>query len=186
MFWIIERYNGPIRHFYFHFILHWVIFLKLFSMGISNPLAKTLFWNSICVNQRAIHHFEYLDNSRLNTTHAISCKISLDILKVMSDQCKCIWNCYFITITEIGLFHAVFIWNRDYRSLVHSFVHKWYFSQVYNDGLVQDCSICSALAMEILQSCTKPSIKCSAIIKWSVFSKMEPQNSSVGTRNGVS
>ena len=28
----------------------------------------------------------------------------------------------------------------------------------YFDGLVQDCSISSALAMEILQSCTKPSI----------------------------
>ena len=28
----------------------------------------------------------------------------------------------------------------------------------YIDGLVQDCSISSALAMEILQSCTKPSI----------------------------
>ena len=28
----------------------------------------------------------------------------------------------------------------------------------YIDGLVQDCSIASALAMEILQSCTKPSI----------------------------
>ena len=26
------------------------------------------------------------------------------------------------------------------------------------DELVQDCSICSALAMEILQVCTKPSI----------------------------
>ena len=26
---------------------------------------------------------------------------------------------------------------------------------VYIDGLVQDCSISSALAMEILQSCTK-------------------------------
>ena len=26
------------------------------------------------------------------------------------------------------------------------------------DGLVQDCSISSALAMEILQSCTKPSM----------------------------
>ena len=28
----------------------------------------------------------------------------------------------------------------------------------YIDALVQDCSISSALAMEILQSCTKPSI----------------------------
>ena len=28
----------------------------------------------------------------------------------------------------------------------------------YIDGFVQDCSISSALAMEILQSCTKPLI----------------------------
>ena len=30
--------------------------------------------------------------------------------------------------------------------------------QIYIDGLVQDCSNSSALAMELLQSCTKPSI----------------------------
>ena len=30
--------------------------------------------------------------------------------------------------------------------------------EVYINGLVQDCSISSVLAMEILQSCTKPSI----------------------------
>ena len=30
--------------------------------------------------------------------------------------------------------------------------------RVYFDGLMQDCSISSALALEILQSCTKPSI----------------------------
>ena len=31
-------------------------------------------------------------------------------------------------------------------------------SAQYIDGLVQDCSNSSALAMELLQSCTKPSI----------------------------
>ena len=30
----------------------------------------------------------------------------------------------------------------------------------YIDGSVQDCSNSSALAMELLQSCTKPSISC--------------------------
>ena len=30
--------------------------------------------------------------------------------------------------------------------------------KIYIDGLVQDCSISSALAMELLQNCTKPSI----------------------------
>ena len=32
-----------------------------------------------------------------------------------------------------------------------------YFERKKNDGLVQDCSNSSALAMELLQSCTKPS-----------------------------
>ena len=32
------------------------------------------------------------------------------------------------------------------------------FTDAYIDGLVQDCSNFSALAMELLQSCTKPSI----------------------------
>ena len=35
---------------------------------------------------------------------------------------------------------------------------SWVSYGVYVDGLVQDCSISSALAMEILQSCTKLSI----------------------------
>ena len=33
-------------------------------------------------------------------------------------------------------------------------------SKCYIDGLVQDCSISSALAMEILQFCAKPLISC--------------------------
>ena len=41
----------------------------------------------------------------------------------------------------------------------------------YFDGLVQDCSISSALAMEILQSCTKPSILLSLLN--SVFPNIE-------------
>ena len=36
--------------------------------------------------------------------------------------------------------------------------HPAFSCVVYTDGLVQDCSISSALAMEILQSCTKLSI----------------------------
>ena len=37
----------------------------------------------------------------------------------------------------------------------------------YIDGLVQDCSNSSALAMELLQSCTKPSISDSSWLLWS-------------------
>ena len=48
-------------------------------------------------------------------------------------------------------------------------LHEWIdvplscylFIDLWIDGLVEECSICSALAMEILQFCTKPSI-CSA------------------------
>ena len=38
--------------------------------------------------------------------------------------------------------------------------------KVYIDGLVQDCNISSALTMEILQSCTKPSILTSVFPGW--------------------
>ena len=41
-------------------------------------------------------------------------------------------------------------WQWDYRD--------WYGHIHHIDGLVQDCSNSSALAMELLQSCTKPSI----------------------------
>ena len=40
-------------------------------------------------------------------------------------------------------------------------MRDWYMHTsiyAYIDGLVQDCSNSSALAMELLQSCTKPSI----------------------------
>ena len=37
------------------------------------------------------------------------------------------------------------------------------------DGLVQDCSISRASAMEILQSCTNPSIYCSYIFKTAIL-----------------
>ena len=39
-------------------------------------------------------------------------------------------------------------------------------SQVHFDGLVQDCNYSSALAMELLQYCTKPPIPCS-VLHWS-------------------
>ena len=37
-------------------------------------------------------------------------------------------------------------------------VHMNLYVQAYIDGLLQDCSNSSALAMELLQSCTKPLI----------------------------
>ena len=45
--------------------------------------------------------------------------------------------------------------------LIH---HQQWLNQI--DGLVQDCSISSALAMEILQSCTKPSKSAWKHILW--------------------
>ena len=47
--------------------------------------------------------------------------------------------------------------NAPYDS--NMFLSLWHSPTVYLDGLVQDCSISSALAMKILKSCTKPSIK---------------------------
>ena len=46
-----------------------------------------------------------------------------------------------------------FLWNKQYNSTI-----IWVFIWLYFDGLVHDCSNSSALAMEFLQSCTKPSI----------------------------
>ena len=46
---------------------------------------------------------------------------------------------------------------RIYWQYTIVYIFSWFLYH-YIDGLVQDCSISSALAMEILQSCTKPSI----------------------------
>ena len=49
---------------------------------------------------------------------------------------------------------------QDYSKSITSTL-EWpqaYIKPLIYDGLVQDCSISIALAMEILQSCTKPSI----------------------------
>ena len=53
-------------------------------------------------------------------------------------------------------------------------VHVWQL-ELYIDGLVQDCSISSTLAMEILQSCAKPSI-------WRITPDRKPLNGSCVTK----
>ena len=49
--------------------------------------------------------------------------------------------------------------------------------KIYIDGLVQDCSISSALALEILQSCTKALICCSLALShhYALFSQWDHQ-----------
>ena len=47
--------------------------------------------------------------------------------------------------------HALVIYNLQCN-------HVWTLYTSYIDGLVQDCSNSSVLAMELLQSCTKPSM----------------------------
>ena len=70
--------------------------------------------------------------------------------------------------------------------------HMLYLLQDHTDGLVQDCSISSALAMEILQSCTESSIcsihimptgfiiiaYCHRFLCWLIFSSLSwtPRN----------
>ena len=67
--------------------------------------------------------------------------------------------------------HSCVIVSKNLICYRDHFVHalvlfRWVFNYIsfseYQsfDGLVQDCSISSALAMEILQSCCKPSIVC--------------------------
>ena len=72
------------------------------------------------------------------------------------------WVCWWpSTIRCSGIFRhnddlvqlGICVWPRTYFDLGTA-----YLVITYIDGLVQDCSISSALAMEILQSCTEPSI----------------------------
>ena len=60
-----------------------------------------------------------------------SCKFSMVIMVWIKARWRCIYGCYF-------------------------FLSWSWISHI--DGLAQDCSNSSALAMELLQSCTKPSI----------------------------
>ena len=43
----------------------------------------------------------------------------------------------------------------------------------YLDGLVPDCSNSIANALELLQYCTKPSIKSSSLISWAQYHSVE-------------
>ena len=54
----------------------------------------------------------------------------------------------------------------DFNKLCHLNVKKWLKMHIYIDGLVQNCSNSSVLAMELLQSCTKSSIYIYIIIRW--------------------
>ena len=73
------------------------------------------------------------------------------------------WICWRWYLLQILLISYVY-WMLLYApSPVQTAVFcSWLFSSVrlYSDGLVQDCSISIANALEILQSCTKPSIWC--------------------------
>ena len=53
-----------------------------------------------------------------------------------------------------------------------------------SDGLVQDYSNSIAKAMELLQSCTKPSIYCLQILRGNLFT-VRPYHSAHGSHVGV-
>ena len=56
-------------------------------------------------------------------------------------------------------------WGSDWQYLsIGSELIMTQFPDAYIDGLVPDCSNSSALAMELLQSCTKPSICLGAVV----------------------
>ena len=56
-------------------------------------------------------------------------------------------------------------------SIIYQLLHEY---TLYIDGLVQDCSISSALAMKILQCCTKPSNYTTGIFTWVFVNKFHP------------
>ena len=68
--------------------------------------------------------------------------------------------------------HWAFIYSSRYVYYKRLLVGIWLKNQdvleLYNQVLVQDCSISSALALEILQSCTKPLIW--TVIYWTFCS----------------
>ena len=57
-------------------------------------------------------------------------------------------------------------------------------TDVYIDSLVQDCSSSSALAMELLQSCAKPSI-CSAVYRRSPGHQIWSPGHQIRSINGM-
>ena len=60
-----------------------------------------------------------------------------------------------ITATVFTVSWGLSLWR---SSTCWNVCRIWLFMYTYIDGLVQDCSNSSALAMELLQSCTKPSL----------------------------
>ena len=57
-----------------------------------------------------------------------------------------------VVIFMLNIYLPLFIFTRSYMNTLGP-------GDVYIDGLVEDCSNSSALAMELLQSCTKPLIR---------------------------
>ena len=70
-------------------------------------------------------------------------------------------NIVYITETEIPLWPI--LWDlyqnwATFKQVLYHDIHNIYMYIKYIDGLVQDCSVSSSLAMEIMQYCTKPLI----------------------------
>ena len=85
---------------------------------------------------------------------------------VKNDMCSFIYLFIYFLFLEIvvncscllGNHHPVCWWFFHQKALEHLQTQCWAILMPYINGLVQDCSISTALAMEILQSCTKLSI----------------------------
>ena len=58
------------------------------------------------------------------------------------------------------------------------------FGDEYIDGLVQDCSNSIANALELLQSCTNPSV-CFGISQWNILSTAEYKRFGIKTLAGI-
>ena len=85
----------------------------------------------------------------------------------------------YIKPNHIYLLPTITIWISRLQYIVMHILRttKWSsvpFSRIHIDGLAQDCSISISNALEILQSCTEPSIACAIVRTWPEFKSGHP------------
>ena len=132
----------------------WVFYLYIL-VAFSHYEVKTSF-NSDIPNKE-IYSFIYCVSQETYTRFALFVVLYLSIVPISSRVCSLTlghwYNCPSATDTslnDIGHTRACDMTLTKQSSTKH----------VQIDGLVQNCNNSSALAMELLQSCTKPSICC--------------------------
>ena len=155
--------------------------MRFCAVGVDLDREKNMSWHTIFKaynsisygNQRLQFHSSMQDCGKF---HALA----MEYVVVMS-VFQIELGCRLIVIPDLYrneiLFRTLIIkvWKNSMISFWMSSCTSWWncnhgydadmSSLVKIDGLVQDCSNSSALAMELLQSCTKPSKSCSIILQ---------------------